>query len=280
MRLRYTILWVDDRKDAIVPIEESVKAYLDSLGFELTTIYRPNGKNVKSAIKKHNIDLIAMDFNLGSKKGDALLASIRKNDKYIEAVLYSQDPGTIKDKGQGLDGIYRALRSDIKSVIKRVIDRTVRRSQDLHIVRGMVIAEAIDIENRVDAIIESTFKSKRKHFRTTITEKRFLGFGQKIDLLQSLLNAKIKRMRKDGASKLAETEDLSKKLKTISRDVLDPRNILAHSDACYDRDGNSILKGINSRTRQITPDATWCKTMRQKFQEHLANLDKIATAFK
>ncbi|MCK5606731.1 hypothetical protein KAR91_32815, partial [Candidatus Pacearchaeota archaeon] len=205
MRLRYTILWVDDREDAIEPIKDYVEVYLDSLGFELITIYRPNGTNIKSTLKKHNIDLIAMDFNLGHTKGDVLLTRIRENDKYVEAVLYSQDAGTLKDKGQGLDGIYRAHRRDIKKVIQRVIDRTVKKSQDLHIIRGMVIAEALDIENRIDSIIESTFKRNRKHFRTSITEKGFLEFGQKIRLLQSLLKAKISKMEEDGDIRLAGT---------------------------------------------------------------------------
>ncbi|MBW8002859.1 MAG: response regulator [Planctomycetes bacterium] len=276
MRLRYTILWIDDRKDAIVPIEEYVKDHLDGLGFELNTIYRPNGKNITSTIKKHNIDLIAMDYNLGSRKGDDLLTVIRKSDKYIEAILYSQDAVTLKDKGQGLDGIYRARRSDIKGVIRRVIDRTIKKSRDLHVIRGVIIAEAIDIENQVDEIIEKSFGEKEKHFRNQITEKNVIEFGKKLMLLNRLISEKVDFLKKKKPGSIAKIQELRNKIKKLDRDVLDTRNILAHSKVRYDDDGNSFLKGINKRTEKLDINGLATTAMRKKFLEHSKTLKEIS----
>ena len=104
MRLRYNILWIDDRKDAIEPIEEHISKYLDEQGFELNVIYRPNGRNIRNVFNNNDIDLVAMDYNLGRRQGDILLAIIKSEDRYIEAILYSQDAIKLKEKAQSCTG--------------------------------------------------------------------------------------------------------------------------------------------------------------------------------
>lgn len=277
MQLDYHILWVDDRKDAIDPIKEPIERHLKSQGFRLIVTYQKNKTNIEQILSEKNIDLIAMDYNLGKTKGDEVLEMVRNRNKYIEAILYSQDPIKLKEKGLGLDGIYRAHRSDIKTVMREVINRTIKKTLDLNVMRGLVIAESIDIENQIEEIMTKCFGSKGEFFQEKVLDKHIYGFGQKLHFLISILNEQISDLGSvtGKEKKVSDLRTLLSEAKKIEKEVLDQRNILAHSKVRYDKNGKSYIKGINKRTPKVVPDETWCKKVKANLIKHSDNLEQI-----
>jgi CheY-like chemotaxis protein len=281
MRLNYNVLWIDDRKDAIEPIANSIKGFLNEKGFELNVAYHKDGSKLRSMISKPELDLIILDQNLARKTGEELSKNIRRKEKYIEIILYSQDPQTdIKDKSSGLDGIYRTHRDNVEEVIRRVIDRTIKKTQDLNVMRGLVIAETIDIENQVEEIMAKCFKEKGGFFRKKVLDKNVYDFAKKIHFLNSITNDRIKwlenRKSTAMATKLEQLKSLSKEIKKIEEEVLDPRNILAHSVVRYKKAGKAYLRGLNKRTPGINFDHNWCQQMRKTLLKHTKNLNDIS----
>lgn len=287
MRLNYNVLWIDDRKDAIDPIINSISGFLNEKGFELKVDHRKDGSRLGSMISKRDLDLIILDQNLAKKSGEELSKIIRRKEKYIEIILYSQDPQTnIKNKSSDLNGIYRTHRRNVEEVIQSVIDRTIRKTQDLNVMRGLVIAETIDIENQVEEIMTRHFKEKGVLFRRKVLDKNIYDFAKKIHFLNSITNDRIKWLENrksktvNMASKLSQLKSLSKEIKKIEKEVLDPRNILAHSVVQYKKSGKTYLKGLNKRTPKIDFDHDWCQKMRKTLLKHTQNLNDISQQLK
>jgi CheY-like chemotaxis protein len=288
MKLVYKVLWIDDRRDSVEPIEASVREYLDDLGFKLTVVWRKDGSEVESLAKDPELDLILMDQNLGRVPGDQLVQTIRRHEKFIEIILYSQDLGTdLRDKDAGLDGIYRTHRNDIEKTLRKVIERTIRKTQDLNVMRGLVIAETIDIENQLESIMVKAFGSKGQFFRKEVLDKHVYDFYAKWSFLCSIMkdvchvDAKasasgggVKKPASDGANPNA-VDALHKVLKTMSKDVIDVRNILAHVRVEYDVEDKPILRGLNKSTKELRPSSKWCQTMRKTLLKHEQNLRQI-----
>jgi CheY-like chemotaxis protein len=280
MKLNYTVLWIDDRRDSIEPIEESIKSHLNDLGFRLVVVWKKDGSEIESLASDPELDLILMDQNLGRVPGDELVKAIRQHEKFIEIILYSQDPGTnLRDKDAGLDGIYRTHRTDIENVLKRVIDRTIRKTQDLNVMRGLVIAETIDIENQIEHIMIDVFENKGQFFQEKVLDSLVYDFGKKWDFLCSMMNDLVSGS--GDSSHGSDSTDpevlnsLHKVLKKMDKEVLDNRNILAHSKVEYDSEGRAHLRGRNKRTKGLEPCEAWCRSMRKTLLKHEENLKQI-----
>jgi CheY-like chemotaxis protein len=291
MKLNYKVLWIDDREDSLPPIQQPIRDYLDDLGFKLDVVWRKDGSEVESLAADPELDLIIMDQNLGHIPGDELIKKIRQHEKFIEIILYSQDPGTnLKDKDAGIDGIYRTHRNDIEKVLKRVIDRTIRKTQDLNVMRGLVIAETIDIEHQIEKIMVKAFEEKGQFFREEVLDKFVYDFHGKWSFLCSIVKDIISRPDIAGSSSTSTAkralvvahnkdrkalESLHKILKTMSKEVLDVRNVLAHSRVEYDAEGKPVLRGLNKSLKYLHPNSKWCQTMRRTLLKHEENLRQI-----
>lgn len=287
MRLNYNVLWIDDRHDSIEPLENSIKEFLDENGFVLNVDYHKDGSNLEKLISKPELDLILLDQNLSKKSGEELSKTIRGKEKYIEIILYTQDPNTdLREKSLGLDGIYRTHRSGIELVMKKVINRAIKKTQDLNVMRGLVIAETIDIENQVEEIMSKCFEEKGKFFREKVLERNVYDFAKKLHFLNSILGDLIKQLtikyqknkqskNETNKTKLDHLDQLFKEAKKIEKEVLDNRNILAHSKVEYDKVGKACLKRRNKRTGDINFDESWCKRMRKTLIKHSQNLENL-----
>jgi CheY-like chemotaxis protein len=276
VKLNYKVLWVDDREDSLPPIQQPIEDYLDGLGFRLVVVWRKDGSNVESLAADPELDLIIMDQNLGPVPGDELIRRIRQHEKFVEIILYSQDPATnLRDKDAGLDGIYRTHRNDIEKVLKRVIDRTIRKTQDLNVMRGLVIAETIDIENQIERMMVRAFEDKGQFFQEKVLDRLVYDFAKKWGFLCGLMNDLVSAPRGSSKKDTEPLQQLHKVLKKMDSEVLDVRNILAHSRVEYDENGKAHLRGLNKRTKGLEPNAAWCRTMRKTLLKHEDNLARI-----
>ncbi|MCK5044393.1 hypothetical protein KAR26_01510 [Candidatus Parcubacteria bacterium] len=194
MRIKYTIYWFEDKNDwlnqksVIDGILQIIKYLEEHLGFQIeitffveqdlsgTRDFRlkkllddypekykiqklDNYTNVN--LKKiifHNVDLVLMDYNLGSEKGNDVIDYIRdnRNDVYTDILFYSQDESEEElRKKSDRDGLYCSERSELFSgdKINKVIKTTIRKVQDLNNLRGLVMAETSELDSLIKQIL-------------------------------------------------------------------------------------------------------------------------------
>ena len=178
MKLKYRILWIENDDDWVESIEDQIQDYLDDLGFtyEKTLI----GKE-EVGIDYNLFDLILMDLNLADQpNGAELISKIRDLGAYTDVVFYSASGiNELRAKGREkeLEGVYfsgRTPDSSFISKVKAVIDSTIKKIQDLNNVRGLVMAEVSELDERMLSIIDSYFIAKATDEKTSAFKKHLV----------------------------------------------------------------------------------------------------------
>jgi len=290
MKLNYNILWIDDTPKWVESIESQLKQHFDELGYRLRITLEKDGANIVEAIKNPELDLIIMDFQLPKVTGKELIERIRKKHVLVEIVFYSQ-AGNPKDKfDTPPDGVYFTSREDAEERIVAVIDLTLKKAQDINNVRGLVIAETIDIEAKLGDVLVQCFGDRGALFRERLLdpEMALFDFGKKDKLLQGILKDKIKELNKkigDGKGNekdeklLAALKELRAVYKLFPDEVIHPRNTMAHVEKQWDENGKCILKSRVKSHSPICVDHDWCMKARKDLIKHMDNLDQILKAF-
>ena len=170
MKLAYNILWIDDIKTWVRTMERIISGYLDDLGFKLNIDLHKDGSKIEQALKNPEINLIVVDYKLPGVNGDELISRIRGLDNFIEIVFYSRAINPVDVIGV-MDGVYHTKREDAEGILKKVIDVTLRTSQDINNMRGLVIAETIDIETQIEELIIQFFREKGEIIQGRVLDK-------------------------------------------------------------------------------------------------------------
>ena len=175
MRLKYNILWIEDRADLVEEIlGPKIEAFLEELGFDTVFDHRLNGENLDVLLRDNKYDLILTDLNLGEgfKTGEKLIEHIRVGNILTEVLLYSENEDALSriiegDKKNEKGAPKRKLIERISFAlglkyllekVKEIILLTIRKVQDVNNMRGLVIAETIDLENVILAILKNFFE--------------------------------------------------------------------------------------------------------------------------
>jgi CheY-like chemotaxis protein len=285
MKLDYNILWIDDTPNWVKSIESPLKKHFDELGYRLKIKLEKSGVNIVDLIKNPELDLIIVDFQLPNVTGKELIETIRKKHVLVEIVFYSQ-AGNPKDKfDTPPDGVYFTSREDAEERITAVIDLTLKKVQDINNIRGLVIAETIDIETKLGDVLASCFGDRGTLFRERLLDPEMqLDFGKKDKLLQGILKDRITELnKKNGDGKatqkdqalLAALKELKAVYKLFPDEVIHPRNTMAHVERQWDENGKCILKSRAKGHRPICVDHDWCLNARKNLIKHMENLDKI-----
>ncbi|HTV43380.1 MAG TPA: response regulator [Candidatus Sulfotelmatobacter sp.] len=286
MKLDYNILWIDDTPKWVQSIEGSLKDHCDGLGFRLNIALERNGANIAEAIRNPELDLIIVDFQLPKVTGKELIETIRKKHVLIEIVFYSQS-GNPKDKFETPpDGVYFTSREDAEERILAVIDLTLKKTQDINNIRGLVIAETIDIEAKLNEVLVHCFGDQGVLFRDRLLDPEFglFDFGKKDKLLQGILKDRIKELNKkasdgNGTEKEAKILAALKELKSVYTlfpvEVIHPRNTMAHVEKQWDEHGQCILRSHLKGHDAIYVDHEWCMRARKNLIKHMDNLESI-----
>ncbi len=281
MDLKYEILLFEDDSDYVDSIKGLLDDYLDELGFKLVLDVKADGTHLDELISNDNWNLILMDYNLRSSgKGDELIKQIRSHELYTEIIFYS-DSHDFEDKIRSdlVDGVYFVRgRSNLIEKVKKVIDVTLKKNQDVNNMRGLVIAETIDIETKMDNLILSYFGSPDDEIRKVfekVFEPNFVGFttSKKYEFIN-----KICKQRKVSLNEKSENViDLTKlhnEFKKIDDDIIEIRNILAHTVENPD-DKYTLISKINKNNLTINVNYDWCIKTRKDIIKHSENLDEL-----
>ena len=201
MRIEYTIYWFEDKNSWLTERTTiqgilDISEYLKNRGFEINIIFfvEQNLSSTRDFMLKEfldkypekykigkldnyrddnlkkinffNVDLVLMDYNLGSEKGNDVINYIRddQNDVYTDILFYSENKSEegLREKSNK-DGLYCSERSELFSgdKIKKVIKTTIRKTQDLNNLRGLVMAETSELDEMIKKILKLLVKKDK-----------------------------------------------------------------------------------------------------------------------
>jgi len=289
MSLNYKILCVDDNPRTIKSKLNQVGKFLEGEGFRPKIALIENGQDIDKYLDDPLLDLIVTDYYIHDElNGKQLAERIRGLDKMVEIILYSQRAGTDLYREVGtLDGVYVSNREGLEEKIKDVIKITIRRTQNVSNMRGIVISEGIDIENQVEEIIVKYFDDKGDLAKKVLEKEGVCDFGKKIAFLNSILkkivkdyNKKIGVEKKTGAKeeirkRISTVQPLYGIAKTLAEEVMKPRNMLAHVEQEMGPDNVPYLRSLQKGYEEINADSEWYKKTRKDLQKHSENLTFI-----
>lgn len=152
----FKILWFEDEVEWYKMEEISVYEIFKPLCL-LPKIVRKDGTDFQlDELKNNNFDLIVMDYGLAEEiRGTRLAEDIRNNNILTDILFYSSDEigmlSTIFEMKPPLDGVFYAKRDHLLfgKKLAKVIQKIIRRSEDVINLRGLVIDYSCDFEVRI-----------------------------------------------------------------------------------------------------------------------------------
>lgn len=237
MKIEYRILWIDDSEEWVESKLEGVQEYLFEHGFVLEhDVFPAYDKDIDFS----KYDIIAVDCNLSdSERGIDILKVIRDKDIYTEILFYSLDGESVlraevsKNK---IDGVYCAYRDDAIDTLKGVILTTIKKTQEINNLRGLVMAETSELDNIMKLILLSRNWSEdhythshgkvSEHLTVKITElESFIPYHP--DKVSSLVHGHLSAWTSHDSLKKILTKEEWATVKGY-QEVMKKRNILAH----------------------------------------------------
>jgi CheY-like chemotaxis protein len=285
MRLKYNILWFEDNEDYYNAANNDILEYLEDLGYIPNLERRPDDTNLIEEMQEKDVDLILVDYNLkGALKGDKLVEAIRKNELFTEAIFYAQNPPDLSKIKRYYEGVFYATRSDLIEKTKKIIDLTIKKNQDVSNIRGLFIAETVDMTRQMEEIISKILKLKKEpyaFFMGEIAQLQEFTDHSKLRVLNAYFRSLIAALSKEFEAMPSgqEREKLREEIESVSKiksmlskytdEVIETRNSLAHGKPS-DRKNCLIWKD-----KEIPYDEKRCKEIRKTFLKHSENLKKI-----
>ena len=164
MTLKYRILWFEDDDEVVnEQIVPSLTQFLINQGFQLEINHHLNGEHLNNLISDRNYDLILTDLDLGEyDTGDKLIDQIRGGEILTEVLLYSANTTAISNLIVNKGWIERASfcvgLGNLREKLEGIISLTIKKNQDVNNTRGLVIAETILLEKKIEGIILKFFE--------------------------------------------------------------------------------------------------------------------------
>ncbi|GHT01933.1 hypothetical protein AGMMS49525_04190 [Bacteroidia bacterium] len=289
MNLKYSILWFENEMDSMEPLVEDIKDYVENLGFKFSDPQIEQGGDNFDTIKYEDYDLILMDYKLSDNEiGSSLIKKIRDNQIYTDIVFYSSS--TIPELRQAIhdqeiDGVYCVSRTAdaFLSKVKSIINVTVKKVLDLNNMRGLVMAEVSDFDDKMKQII-SLYLAKQE----ADTSNRFLT--ERKEKLMADIKKKLEALEKSPLDQLIESRDFeaSHKWRTVKNivkteikslevsinqyeeEILKKRNRLGHVKETVNEKGEKCLSDGD-----FAFNDAMCKQILTDLKKHSDNFDTI-----
>lgn len=295
MNLDYKILWFENDKDWYDSIVDDVKEFIeDELAFKFANpILKYDATNFEQ-IGLADFDLILMDLNLlGGQQGDDIIKRIRDGEIYTDVIFYSSSgEKSVRDKvvEKELDGVYCVSREGDKFFpkLKKVIETTIKKVQDINNMRGLVMAQVAEIDQQMCAILDEFalnqpkesviefFEKRRQRTKDSISKTlKELDSASIIDLIRHReFNTSHKWMSIQSLLKIYKKEcaDLKEIVDNYKPEIIDKRNHLAHAVEDWDESG---LKKILKTDDGFIFDDDVCKIIRNDLKIHSENFNKV-----
>lgn len=268
MRINYNILWLDDDKKALSNgREEDIKEYLQSKGFNPNIQHYYNVNDAEKNKENYDsYDLILSDFNLDPNKTGAFFINlIRSKNIITEILLYSANNININDIISDYGYLNRVTICNIRDLdenIIKLIDITIRKTQDISSLRGLIMSETTTIDNYIENIISeisniTEFKDTvlnckidktdcirenlvdkfklidSKNYRRVYKDDMLFSAKPKYDLLCDIINKIGKNDKK--------LQEIEKRISNYDK-IIKIRNEFGHCEQIARQDGTECLK--------------------------------------
>lgn len=160
MNCTFKILWFEDEPTWYKMQMLRINRLMDKHCLK-ADISRKNGDDFNlEELCGNEYDLILMDYKLAAgNTGDAIISSIRAQNILTDILFYSSQYdemlAAIKATFPPIDGVYYANRKLelFEPKIEKLIDKIVKRSEDLINLRGFVLDSSCDFEVRVKEVL-------------------------------------------------------------------------------------------------------------------------------
>lgn len=281
MRIKYNILWVDDRKEEFEQLsyDKRIIDYVHSLFFEPHLDFCETINEAKEMIDKKHFDVIFSDYNIDDsmeeEQGDSFISYIRSRNVNTEVLFYSamEELPTIRLNRvvffslAGIQGGYRRLLEQMENLI----ELTTEKLHDLTALRGLVMAETSELDKKMEDISYYYFVQNKSEESDSLFDEILKKVeGEYRQNLQSSTSCDKKCKHKIRKKSIEEiiislAFDSSRKARTLKKiiehigfsikeygietsfydaylkDIIRTRNLLAHSQSRINDDGKEIL---------------------------------------
>lgn len=271
MSMEYRIIWVDDSPAFVASIEDDIVEHIREKGFEPIIEKYEDADPVEGGFQQSNVDLVIIDHNLYDATGDKIILDLRAKGHFTEIIYYSVK---LPPQNEKWNGVFLATREQLPDVIQRVVDLTIHKLRDLGVFRGLMIAQCIDLEVKIEELILKWFDDK-----APVIKRRLMGgksggldFNSKASMLGSILKEAIKKTSGNDKTSLEAANTV---MKRFGDDIIQIRNLLAHGKPRM-VDGKFQLEG---RGGDFVFTDERVKEVRAQLRKHLENLNAIEELF-
>lgn len=293
MHIEYKIIWLDDniddfRNDQYI---NDIEGYLIEKGFNpiIELCKDPEGFFDKL---DNTYDLILTDYHMSKMDGDGVIEKIRKENGVFTEILFYTARAYLKDT----DKINRVSfletskssyghHKTVVDEVKKLIDLSLKKFNDIVVMRGMIISEVGNMDEiKLDIInkyinIQDTSKIKNeilqdleKHFcekKLTIKkwQKSENGFSSLIkDTYIFSSDYKIRAI-----SYILNQLNQTDFTKSYKDEIIKMRNKFAHAKLIEEAD----RKYFKNSNYEIEFDDDYCRKIRKNIIKHQENLKKL-----
>lgn len=246
MRIKYNILWVDDRKETFLRAEydKQLIDYVNSLFFEPHLTMCESVDEAKKALDVQPYDVIFSDYNISDSKSDEqgndFIKYVRDKNVNTEILFYSA-MDTLPSMGinrisfysfSGQQGAYKKLLEQMEILI----NLTIEKLNDITALRGLVMAETSELDRYMEEICLDYFVSNQSDLSTKTFEDILLG------------------LETDYKNNLKKSEQCDKKCLHKIRQKKDVHEIITHLTFDSSRKARAINSIISAESYPVEYD--------------------------
>lgn len=171
MRLDYKILWIDDDKDDVETLAESLNDFLQSQGFVLKKIWAKDEKSLEDLLSTTiDFDFIFVDNSFDDEElGVEFIEQLRNKKVYADILFFSSVASKEKLKKEvikkSIQSIYIYTKTEITrdpSLFENIIQYRINKEMDTASLRGIAMAEVAEFDSIIWDIIKSHSNCKDK----------------------------------------------------------------------------------------------------------------------
>lgn len=177
MNTTFKILWFEDEPVWFNMEKLRIEGILKT-HYLIPVIERRDGDDFDlEELTGNDYDLIFMDYKLAEgKTGDTIVAAIRNSDTLTDILFYSSEEqnmlSAIREQMPPIDGVYLTKRdyTIFTEKAQRIIQKIVKRSEDVVNLRGFVLDNTSAFEVRIREILNICWQKFTQEQKNTLTQ--------------------------------------------------------------------------------------------------------------
>ena len=295
MKIDYKVIWIDDKfeeeESPFTDIRDYLVDYLKTEHyFQVDIKTFENVENFKKAVLKDDFDLIITDYHLNDGKlGSEVIDFVRReNNISTEIFFYSakQDLGVdtklINNNRVTFYTLTGNSYRDLRSEIKNLIDLTLRKFNHIVAMRGMIMHETSNLDEKSLEIVNEYFEKKSDADISNALFDEIISFHReklgkaekykKNSRLEKIIGDPVAfsaTQRANTLSNIIDKEGFVNFIADYKKEILLVRNQFAH--AILDEEKQVFrTKGGEEFNEDL------CKKIRKDINIHIINIDNLS----